>query len=354
MNPGPLPLPVTTAPATPAPVSRPAAGGPAPAADGAAAPFAGALEALLAVLAGQGGAPPGQGPAAGEPAAADAAPAAGEGGNPLPPAGLVLPLPGWPAPAVEAASPAAGPGPAAPAGAPVPPALAVLAAGTGGPAGGVPGQGHEGAEEGAAGMESLLRPSRLAALPQGAPEVPVTLPPAAASGGEAAVAAGQPGFHMAAQAPAAQGPVPASSPVPVPPQSPAWGQEVAQRVHWMVSQQVQQAEIRLDPPELGSLEVRISVSRDQAHVNFASVHAPVREALEAALPRLREMLAEQGLNLVQAEVFHQSFAQQRDHSTGDGGSGRPGTPEDPEAGPAATVAAPGPVAAGRGLLDLYA
>lgn len=99
-------------------------------------------------------------------------------------------------------------------------------------------------------------------------------------------------------------------PITVPPQNPAWTQQVGERMQWMINQKMQKVEIRLDPPELGSMEVRIVMNKDQAQVTFAAPSAQVRDALEAALPRLREMMSEQGLNLADVDVGQHSLAQQ--------------------------------------------
>jgi flagellar hook-length control protein FliK len=61
--------------------------------------------------------------------------------------------------------------------------------------------------------------------------------------------------------------------------------------------------LKLQPPELGSLEIRVSVQHDLTSVTFTTQHAFVRDLVEAGLPRLREMLTEGGLNLAQADVF---------------------------------------------------
>ncbi|BAJ01408.1 flagellar hook-length control protein FliK [Shewanella violacea DSS12] len=75
-----------------------------------------------------------------------------------------------------------------------------------------------------------------------------------------------------------------------------------QQLVTMVSQGIQHAEIRLDPPELGSLMVRIQVQGDQTQVQFHVVQHQTRDLVEQALPRLREMLAEQGLELTDSQV----------------------------------------------------
>lgn len=81
-----------------------------------------------------------------------------------------------------------------------------------------------------------------------------------------------------------------------------WGGAIADRVMWMVQGEQQFAKLQLNPPNLGPLEVRISVHQDQTSVSFLAQHAAVREALEAALPRLREMFDQQSLQLVRADV----------------------------------------------------
>lgn len=98
------------------------------------------------------------------------------------------------------------------------------------------------------------------------------------------------------------------------PQAPThagWPDAFAERVTFAVTQQLQQAELRLNPPQLGQIELRISLVQDQASVSFSSQHIAVREAIEAALPRLRESLADAGLTLVNVDVSDRSLAQDR-------------------------------------------
>lgn len=98
--------------------------------------------------------------------------------------------------------------------------------------------------------------------------------------------------------------------VPVAVGSPQWTQAVGDKVLWLAAQNVSAAEIRLDPPELGPMQVKVSVNQDQASVTFTSPHPAVREALDQQLNRLRDMFSEQGLNLVNVDVSDKSFAQQ--------------------------------------------
>lgn len=93
--------------------------------------------------------------------------------------------------------------------------------------------------------------------------------------------------------------------------TPGWGGDLGQKVVWMVGQQKQSAELQLNPPQLGPLEVRLTLNQDQMTATFVSHHAAVREAIETALPRLREMLADNGIALGNVMVGAESFAQQQ-------------------------------------------
>lgn len=98
----------------------------------------------------------------------------------------------------------------------------------------------------------------------------------------------------------------------VTPDNAQWNQQVGERINWMVNGQMQRAEIRLDPPELGSLDIRLNIAKDnQASVMFYVNNATAKEAIESAIPRLREMLAQQGLDLANVDVSQQSSQQQQ-------------------------------------------
>ncbi|WP_299978174.1 flagellar hook-length control protein FliK [uncultured Pseudoteredinibacter sp.] len=81
-----------------------------------------------------------------------------------------------------------------------------------------------------------------------------------------------------------------------------WKAEIAEKVAWFSARNISKAEIRLDPPELGSLQIKIQLNQEQAQVSFNSPHASVREALDQSSSRLREMFQEQGLNLADVNV----------------------------------------------------
>lgn len=88
--------------------------------------------------------------------------------------------------------------------------------------------------------------------------------------------------------------------------NPAWGEDFSQKISWMVSQKNQVAELHLNPPNLGPLDVVLKISDNQATALFASPHAAVRDAVESALPKLRELLADNGIMLSNATVGDQS------------------------------------------------
>lgn len=92
-----------------------------------------------------------------------------------------------------------------------------------------------------------------------------------------------------------------------------WRAELGDKITWMVGRQAQSAEIVLNPPSLGSIEVRLSLSLtgNEAGAQFFSANATVRDAIEAAFPRLRELMAGAGINLGEASVSGQAFADQQ-------------------------------------------
>ena len=90
----------------------------------------------------------------------------------------------------------------------------------------------------------------------------------------------------------------------------AWESNLGSRLQMLVGQNIQAAEIRLDPPELGTLDIKIKVTNDVATVHITSPHSQVREALETSVPKLREMFEESGLSLGDVNVQQESFKQQ--------------------------------------------
>jgi flagellar hook-length control protein FliK len=83
---------------------------------------------------------------------------------------------------------------------------------------------------------------------------------------------------------------------------PAFGDDLAHRVLLFAGQRLQSAEISLSPADLGPIRVSLELRGQEAAVQFNAAHAATRSAIEDSLPRLREMLAAQGLQLTQADV----------------------------------------------------
>lgn len=102
---------------------------------------------------------------------------------------------------------------------------------------------------------------------------------------------------------------------------PEWGKELGNRILWMTRQDVQSARIQLNPPHLGPIEVRVSVHNDIANVAFSAQHAQVREALEQAIPRLRDMLDSSGFTQADVGVSDNSYSGTREQLA-DQGLGR--------------------------------
>ena len=140
--------------------------------------------------------------------------------------------------------------------------------------------------------------------------------------------------------------------VEAPVRSPAFAQELGEKVVWLAGRQGQVAEMVLNPPQLGTLEVRLTLSGSEAGAQFYSANPVVRETIESALPRLRDMMAQAGINLGEANVRDQSFQQgARAENAGQRGVILPGVVEESAEGGLvlATLRSQG-----RGLVDLYA
>jgi flagellar hook-length control protein FliK len=83
---------------------------------------------------------------------------------------------------------------------------------------------------------------------------------------------------------------------------PEWKNEFSERIIWMHKQAVPSAELRLNPAHLGPITIKVDVTQDQASVAFIAQHAAVKDAIEAAIPKLKEMFTTQQLNLVDVNI----------------------------------------------------
>lgn len=82
----------------------------------------------------------------------------------------------------------------------------------------------------------------------------------------------------------------------------AWVDEASEKIHLLVKENHQHAEIRVNPAELGPIEIQIAMVQGEASISFSADHADTRNALETALPRLKELLADSGISLSGAFV----------------------------------------------------
>jgi flagellar hook-length control protein FliK len=150
-----------------------------------------------------------------------------------------------------------------------------------------------------------------------------------------------------------------AAPIPVPTSvyDRNWGNDFAQKVTWIATHHGQSAELTLNPPSMGSIEVSIKIDNDKstATATFVSSSAEVRETIETSLPRLREMLAGVGIELGQAQVSAESFRQASDNGQPPGEGASPSgndmtilAPDSQVAQTAASV-----VGSGHGLVDMF-
>jgi flagellar hook-length control protein FliK len=110
--------------------------------------------------------------------------------------------------------------------------------------------------------------------------------------------------------------------VATPLRDPAWANDFSQKIVWLASNDKQSAQITLNPPDMGPIEISLNLSKDGANAFFVSTNAEVRETIEAALPRLKEMLADVGIQLGQSNVGSESSRQQMENQEARQGSPR--------------------------------
>lgn len=104
---------------------------------------------------------------------------------------------------------------------------------------------------------------------------------------------------------------------------PSWATDFGQKLLWFAGNDKQLAQLTLNPPQLGTVEITLKIDKDSANAHFVSANAEVRGAIETALPRLREMFASAGIDLGQVSVGGESFRQQSDGQRQPAGSPRP-------------------------------
>jgi flagellar hook-length control protein FliK len=128
--------------------------------------------------------------------------------------------------------------------------------------------------------------------------------------------------------------------------TPAWDKQLGQKIVFMAAGAEQSASLTLNPPDLGPVQVVLNISNDQASVAFSSAQLEVRQALENAMPKLREMMGESGITLGNATVNAGMPEQQQQAQRGQdaraggqhgNGRGNGGGADGDETAPAAVV-----------------
>ncbi|WP_341675306.1 flagellar hook-length control protein FliK [Niveibacterium sp. SC-1] len=89
-----------------------------------------------------------------------------------------------------------------------------------------------------------------------------------------------------------------------------WANEVGDRMVWMAGKKLDEAQLVLTPPHLGRVEIKLSISGDQATAAFTAATPAAREAIEQSLPRLREVMSAAGLDLGQVNVSTNNAGQE--------------------------------------------
>ena len=127
-------------------------------------------------------------------------------------------------------------------------------------------------------------------------------------------------MHLLRHAPATPAATP-QLPVHTPAGQQAWAEDVGNQVRWMLGRAESKAELVLTPPNLGKLEVSINLNGDQTTAQFIASSQAARDALERAMPQLREVLQQAGIMLGDANV---STSQQGAGGEGQESHGRSG------------------------------
>lgn len=149
--------------------------------------------------------------------------------------------------------------------------------------------------------------------------------------------------------------VPTTATLQAPVGSMPWQNELGQQLIRFSQRGEHQIELHLHPAELGPLQISLHVNDQVAQAHFFAAHAQVRDAVQQAIPQLREALAGQGIALGEAMVGQQQQPRQDSSAFAGSSSSSFGGAESEVAG----VASPRPVArvlptAGNGGVDLYA
>ncbi|WP_415257915.1 flagellar hook-length control protein FliK [Thauera phenylacetica] len=181
------------------------------------------------------------------------------------------------------------------------------------------------------------------------------LEPAGTGSANGNAPAGLPHTHGATQllrqSPAAQAASP-QLPVATPAGEPGWAEDVGNQVRWMLGRAESKAELVLTPPNMGKLEVSINLAGDQTTAQFIASSQAARDAIERALPQLREALQQAGILLGDANVSTSGQGREGDGREGGGDRGDRG--EASAGGNTGTGSAGGWLRQQQGMVDTFA
>lgn len=94
--------------------------------------------------------------------------------------------------------------------------------------------------------------------------------------------------------------------VPTPATAPEFTQSLGVQISVLARDGVQQAELHLNPAEMGPISVQIALDGTQAQVNFGADSAATRQIIEGGLPELAAALRDAGFTLSGGGVHSQS------------------------------------------------
>lgn len=139
--------------------------------------------------------------------------------------------------------------------------------------------------------------------------------------------------------------------------SAGWNQALGTKITWMATAGMQSASLSLNPPDLGPMQVVLNVHNQQADATFITAQPEVKQALEAAMPKLREMMDQAGIQLGQANVQTGLPNQQQGTGSGQqqarsGASGSFGKEPEGDATLSGTISATAS-SSGLGLVDTF-
>lgn len=86
-------------------------------------------------------------------------------------------------------------------------------------------------------------------------------------------------------------------------------QQLSAQIHILHQAGGGHAEIRLDPPSLGSVQIQLTLQQNQVQVSFYAAQAATAQMLQASLPQLTQAMQQQGITLTHTQV----------HASSDGG-----------------------------------